>query len=387
MRRVLQTGKSVRGIRVEGHTPKDPDHLRHWVVDYYPVTSEGEVFAVGTCVREVTEEYALTRDLAQSEARLRMAATQNPVHFVQLDRQGDIVWAEGGLHGLPVMGTTRRALRQELPEEISEAIETQIAANHEDDLPKVFDIGLAVDDKALTYQVNLDRLRHVEGSDQYILVFTDVTERRGLEDRQRVLLAELQHRVKNTLATISAIARFLVKGTKTPEEYRQRLDARLSAISRTHDLLTGAGWRGTTLGEIVEIEAAAYADTPGERIEVTGDTLTFTPREAVRIGMGMHELLTNAAKYGALSTENGRIRIITENRDGRSLIWKERNGPPVVKPQGEGFGSFLIEKVLRAELQGEIDMKFERDGLRCRIDLPPLAATLDGDDGPNTDTR
>ncbi|MCK0169081.1 PAS domain-containing protein [Jannaschia sp. S6380] len=379
--KVFETGEAIRGLQVEGYTPKDPDRLRHWVVDYYPVKSEGEVFAVGTCVREVTEEYALSRDLAQSEARLRMAATQNPVHFVQIDQRGNIVWAEGGLAGLPGSGDTLRAFRDDLSDDVGRIIDDQIAANQEDDLPKVFDVRLTHEGEPLTYQVNLDRLRQGASDDQQVFVFTDVTERRELEDRQRVLLSELQHRVKNTLATVSAIARFLVAGASTPDEYRQRLDERLSAISRTHDLLTNSDWRGTTLTEIIEVEAAAYVDKLEDRIKVKGDTLNFTPREAVSVGMGIHELLTNAAKYGALSTEDGEIDVTTANSDGRRLVWKERNGPTVVEPDGEGFGSFLIEKVLRAELRGEIEMRFERDGLECRMALPTMAATEVGEHG------
>lgn len=387
MRHIFETGEAVRGIRVEGYTPKDPERLRHWIVDYYPVKSGDEVFAIGTCVREVTEEYALTRDLAQSEARLRAAATQNPIHFVQVDHHGQIVWAEGGLPGLPTQKDTPRPIRDELPDDVNAVIDAQIAANRDDNLPKVFDIRLTVGDAPLSYQVNLDRFRQGPVEDDYILVFTDVTERRALEDRQRVLLSELQHRVKNTLATVSAIARFLVAGADTPETYRQRLDERLSAISRTHDLLTNADWKGATLAEIVEIESAAYADKPDERIHLSGDRLTFSPREAVSIGMGIHELLTNAAKYGALSTEDGEIHIHTENRDGRHLTWRERNGPTVVEPEDEGFGSFLIQKVLRAELQAEIEMEFKRGGLECRMKLPPLTVSEEEDNDPDTGSR
>lgn len=138
------------------------------------------------------------------------------------------------------------------------------------------------------------------------------------------------------------------------------------------------------MGEIIEIEAAAYTDRPDERIRLTGDRLVFNPREAVSIGMGIHELLTNAAKYGALSTRDGEIHIKTENHGGRRLIWTERNGPPVVRPDNEGFGSFLIQKVLRAELQGHIEMNFKKAGLECRIELPPTALSEEEAHAPDT---
>ena len=371
-RKVFETGEGVGGIRVEGYTPKDPTRLRHWVVDYYPVVSDGEVFACGTCVREVTEEHALTRDLAESEARLRQTVTRNPIHFVQLDGRGEIVWAQGGLPGLPGASV----------EEASEGFGPELGAligRHVDELrgggaPRVFDATLPLPDGARTFQVNLDRFGADHGPDGHTLVFTDVTERRALEDRQAILLSELQHRVKNTLATVAAISRFLVRGAETPADHQRRLDDRLRAISRSHDLLTAADWRGSSLRDIVEAEAAAHADGSGGRIRVGPRDVTVAPREAVSMGMAIHELMTNAAKHGALSAEEGWIEIgMAEDGAGgpRRLVWKERGGPPVTPPgERTGFGTFLIEKVLAADLQGRAGIEFEPDGLRCTIELP-----------------
>ena len=189
-----------------------------------------------------------------------------------------------------------------------------------------------------------------------------------------MLMGELQHRVKNTLATISAISRFLVKGVDTPEAYQERLGERLRAMSRSHDLLTSGDWRGSTLREVLSMESAPYTDGTDERIKITGEDVTLSPREAVSIGMAIHELMTNAAKYGALSTPRGVIEIdfkVASHDSSRTIIGKERNGPPVVHPGGDrGFGSFLVERVLAADLDGIVDLDFQTDGLLCSIAFP-----------------
>ena len=372
-RRVFETGEAVGGIRVEGYTPKDPDRLRHWVVDYYPVFSDGEVFACGTCVREVTEEYALVADLAESEARLRQTVTRNPIHLVQMDAAGGIVWAQGGLPGLPERGVDDAPAS--LDPDLARLVAEHVGELRAGGAPRVFDATLPLERGARTYQVNLDRFGTERGGEGCTLIFTDVTERRSLEDRQAILLGELQHRVKNTLATIAAISRFLVRGARTPADYQKRLDERLRAISRSHDLLTAADWRGSSLRDIVEAEAAAYADGSGDRIRVGAQDVTVAPREAVSMGMAIHELMTNAAKHGALGAQDGWVEIGLEEGRGpggrRRLVWKERGGPPVAPPEGGGgFGTFLIEKVLAVDLQGEARIAFEPDGVRCTIELP-----------------
>ena len=134
MLKVFNTGEPSERFHVEGCTPKEPNKVRHWMVDYYPVFSEGEVFAVGTCVQEVTEEHAMTRDLAESEARLEQALTQNPIHFVQLSTDGDVVWAKGGLEGLPSTDDEGRA-DTPLSKEISDEIHTYKGKLLEEDVP------------------------------------------------------------------------------------------------------------------------------------------------------------------------------------------------------------------------------------------------------------
>jgi PAS domain S-box-containing protein len=193
----------------------------------------------------------------------------------------------------------------------------------------------------------------------------DIHERKLAEERQRLLINELNHRVKNTLATVQAIAFQTLKGGVSLTDARARFEARLLALSDAHNMLTEQNWGGAPMDEIV---ARAIAHLPRERFDVKGRSIWLAPRAALALSLALHELGTNAAKYGALSNEKGKVSI-TWKGDGETLqlMWKERDGPEVAEPAARGFGSRLIERGLAADLGGSAEMAFEPDGVRCTI--------------------
>jgi PAS domain S-box-containing protein len=196
----------------------------------------------------------------------------------------------------------------------------------------------------------------------------DIHERKVAEQHQRLLIHELNHRVKNTLATVQAIAFQTLKGDIPLDEARNRFEARLMALSRAHNLLTEQNWGRASLERVVRDATEHLA---GERngFEVGGPTLWLAPRAALALALALHELGTNAAKYGALSCEGGRVTIGWHvEGDTLRLDWKEQGGPAVRQPGRRGFGSRLIEKGLQADLGGGARLLFERDGLRCAIE-------------------
>jgi PAS domain S-box-containing protein len=196
----------------------------------------------------------------------------------------------------------------------------------------------------------------------------DIHERRQAEEHQRLLINELNHRVKNTLASVQAIAFQTLKGDIPLVEARHRFEARLMALSRAHNLLTEQNWERACLSRVVR-DATEHLSGDRERFVIDdGGLVWLAPRAALALALALHELGTNAAKHGALADERGTVAI-SWHTDGDllHLVWKERDGPPVVVPERRGFGSRLIEQGLESDLGGTARLAFEEGGLRCTI--------------------
>lgn len=197
----------------------------------------------------------------------------------------------------------------------------------------------------------------------------DVTERRRAEARQRLLVNELNHRVKNTLALVQGLALQSFKDDRDMREARGAFQHRLAALAAAHDLLTRESWEGATLEELVH-EALGHHNGGEPRISWSGPPVRLNPKAAVSLVMALHELSTNAAKYGALSLPEGRVAVEwSVDGDRLTIEWVERRGPPVeAPPERRGFGFRMIERALAADLSGGARFDFAPEGLTCRID-------------------
>lgn len=197
----------------------------------------------------------------------------------------------------------------------------------------------------------------------------EIERRRRVEDQQGLLINELNHRVKNTLATVQSIVAQTSRTRRSADEARQAVESRLVALSAAHDLLTRRNWEGADLTDLVPRAIAPFA--PASRIKMTGPSVDLPPGQAIAISMALHELATNAAKYGALSTKNGRVGISwAADADAFELVWEESGGPPVVPPTHKGFGSRLLERGLARDLGGHVQMTFRSTGVRCVVSAP-----------------
>jgi two-component sensor histidine kinase len=196
----------------------------------------------------------------------------------------------------------------------------------------------------------------------------DITDQVRAQERQRLLVDELNHRVKNTLATVQAIAQQTLRGAATPERFAEAFEARLMALSQTHNALTDSHWTGAGLRQILWQELSPYG---AERVTMQGPDVQLSARLALALGMVFHELATNAAKYGALS-DGGRLAVTwaVDAADDLSLDWRETGGPPAAPPARKGFGSRLIERSITGELQGRIQLDYATTGLVCRFTVP-----------------
>jgi PAS domain S-box-containing protein len=206
-------------------------------------------------------------------------------------------------------------------------------------------------------------------------VVQDVTERKRWEERQQLLINELNHRVKNTLATVQSIASQSLRSAESAEEARHNIEDRLIALSRAHDVLTREGWAGANVREIASRAVEPYETRPGERVRLAGPDVRLNPQGALAIAMALQELATNAVKYGALSTSAGRVDLtwgVERSASGQwvHVQWLESGGPPVRVPTRRGFGTRLIERSLAADLGGQVGLEFRPEGVACNIHAP-----------------
>ncbi len=184
------------------------------------------------------------------------------------------------------------------------------------------------------------------------------------QERQDLLIKELNHRVKNTLAVITGMVRQTAKQTNDVEAYQATLEERIFAMSKTHDLLVDTNWKHTTLDALLK----CFVDPAGFPYFYDGpDDVFIKPNIAIAIGMALNELVTNCIKYGAWS-DGGHVLITGDRKDGKSIfVWKERGGPKVSEPAKKNFGSVLLERVVASAIQGSAKMYFEPDGLRYEV--------------------
>jgi PAS domain S-box-containing protein len=206
-------------------------------------------------------------------------------------------------------------------------------------------------------------------------ILRDITERKRWEEHQVLLMAEIDHRAKNLLAAIQAMVLLTRSSAPSVGDYAETLIGRLHAMARAHDLLARDKWQGARLCELIRDEFAAYVDADSNALALSGEDVLLRPRAAQTLSLALHELTTNAAKYGALSREGGRVAIdivIEKSPASRTLVlsWTESGGPEVAPPEGRGFGSVVIERSIAHDLAGDAILEFERGGVRCVIRVP-----------------
>lgn len=218
---------------------------------------------------------------------------------------------------------------------------------------------------------------------QYFVSLFDLTEHQRDQLRSRMLIDELNHRVKNTLAIVQSIVGHALRDATGPEQLREAIESRLFALSRSHDMLTREDWRGVGLLDLVHaaLEPFGAADNLTRRFTISGANIHLSPKAALVLNVALHELATNALKHGALSSDAGSILIewwIGRRAPGNNrllLTWKEKDGPSVLPPARKGFGSQMIEQCIAYELDGTASLRYSADGLLCtiEIDAPEVA--------------
>jgi PAS domain S-box-containing protein len=198
----------------------------------------------------------------------------------------------------------------------------------------------------------------------------DITERKHSEAQIAILAREAEHRAKNVLATVQATVH--LTQSDTPEGLKQAIEGRIQALANVHRLFVESRWQGAELHSLAREELAAYSQGRETRVQIDGPSVLLEPNAAQAIAVTLHELATNAAKYGALSVPDGHVRVEwSHDQNGRLVLrWTEKGGPPVEAPTRRGFGARVIEKMVRGQLKGELHFAWHPEGLACEIVLP-----------------
>jgi two-component sensor histidine kinase len=215
---------------------------------------------------------------------------------------------------------------------------------------------------------------HAGRAERMTGVYIDVTERRKAEDQKNLLIAELDHRVKNVLACVAAVAQRSRECSRSADEFLDVLNGRINSLANAHALLSRSHWEGVGLGELVRSELAPCMSDGNNVIE--GPDIVLAAEATQPLAMVLHELATNATKYGALSTRCGRVSVwwkrqsSCNSHDGLALEWRETGGPPIAVPGPSGYGSSVIRDLIPYELGGSVDYVLDPEGVRCRVEIP-----------------
>jgi two-component system CheB/CheR fusion protein len=253
-----------------------------------------------------------------------------------------------------------------------------------DEPARLHDTTMATaDGRTIPVSVNVSPTRDLSGKVVGVaLIARDVTERKQAEERQKLLLAELNHRVKNMLATVLSIANQTIDDAESLASFRRSFAGRIRALSETQNLMTRTNWTGATMRDVLQAEAAPHIKLGSDRVVLDGPGFLITPRAALTLALISHELMTNAAKYGSLSVPGGRVAVrwnVTGLGKERRVVvdWRETGGPKVAQPKRRGFGRRLIEEGLSYELGGKAELRFDSSGFNCRVELPAADTLAD----------
>lgn len=326
----------------------------------------------------VAKAHRLAQDsLRESEERFRLAVEAAPSAMLMAGADGRIVMAN--IQAEQLFGYSRDEL-------IGQPVELLVPARFRDSHPGQRHsylaqpiarpmgagrdlYGVRKDGIEVPVEIGLSSTQTPRGPITLASI-VDISARKQHEAQRELLLAELSHRVKNTLAVVQGIASQTFKPDKDPSEAKEAFEGRLHALSVAHDLLIHSGWQHVSL-EALAAGAARILGSESARLTIAGPYVELSPRQALDIGMALHELFTNAMKYGALSNDTGEVRVEwTETTTPERLLhlnWRESGGPSVSPPKRRGFGSLLLERSLGRDLGGDVVVQFRPEGLVCEI--------------------
>lgn len=335
---------------------------------------------------DITERREAEIGLRDSEQRLQMALEAGGMGAWEWDLvSGSVIWSPSleVIHGLEPgsFGGTLDDVKREIHPDDAAQVAAAIEATLRDRTPYHVVYRAVLPDGSMRWLEAFGQcVEDADGSLKKLIgICMDITRRKEEESQRETLIAELSHRVKNTLATVLSIARQSIVREDDPRRAYHSFEARIRALAQTHGRLAEAHWSGVSLRTMLDDELAPYRNDEVGNVRLDGPNVSLPPKQALALGLAIHELATNAAKYGPFSSDTGRVEAEWElSGDRLHFEWAERGGPRVAPPARAGFGRTLLEKVLAHDLSGNVEISYAPEGVRCSITVPGVSAG-----GPN----
>jgi PAS domain S-box-containing protein len=320
-----------------------------------------------------------TRSLAEANLRFHAALRASDVTVFTQDCELRYSWASKDVLGLApesLVGRTDREILVEEPQALAIALPAKQTVLRTGEPARV-EISAAIDGARRWFDITIDAQRDADGQVVGVVCASvDITDQKERESRIRLLMRELTHRSKNLLTVIDSIARQTAANSNGLKDFLARFRDRLHSLAGSHDQLVQEDWQGAWLRQLVESQLGHYYDPDSPAVTVIGPRLRVGPDAAQHIGLALHELATNAAKYGALSVPEGRVHItwdVEQDTDGTPvcrMVWLESGGPRVQRPVKRGFGQVVIERTVARALGGRVTLEFAPEGLQWILVFP-----------------
>ena len=341
----------------------------------------GETLAMAFSLRDIREQMRREQALRDGEARLKAILDSAVDGIVTINERGileEINPAARKIFGYEAGEVMGQNVKMLMPEPESREHDKYMRSYRHTGQRKILGIGREAAGRrkdGSVFPIDLS-VSEVLLSDRRLFtgIIRDITGRKQVERHRALLVAELSHRVKNTLATVISIARQTFAREQPFSEALASFDGRVRALAHTHNRLAESNWSEVALAAVIGDEVSPYRNAEDSNIRMQGPEIMLSPRCAISLGMAVHELATNAAKHGALSQHGGTVEIawdfLGQAANQLRIRWIERDGPQVGTPARSGFGRLLLERGLAHELRGKVQLDFARQGLKCTIVFP-----------------
>jgi PAS domain S-box-containing protein len=325
-----------------------------------------------------SEQRRLSEELNTTVQRYELALLESKVTVFTQDHDLRYTSITNSMAGRTVEDIVGRTDEEILSADGRDAVIALKRRSLDSGIPQNGEVGIRSDEGAPRwFDLHIEPLRNVTGHTVGLIgTAVDITKRMEDEAHLRLLLRELTHRSKNLLAVIQAVVRQTARHTNSVEGFVAQFDARLQALATSHDVLIEEGWHGASLRELAELQLQPFANPPDRQVSILGPTVLLKPEAAQALGLALHELATNAKKFGALSVSGGQVSVTwlrhpDPDGDSVELKWAESGGPAVAAPIARRFGSMVIERNLERAVGGKVNLAFLPAGVHCDIVIPP----------------